>query len=170
MKRLVSILALSLFVALPVFAKSDPSAPQKGEVEEIASDTFYYFTIGRLDKSTLVSTNVFEDNLAYFLGHHKDLRVQSFTAELGPAEGACAVPGRPMPGRTVGYWLLFRNALPNEPKQKLEYYEWSPDLESEARTILKIFPSKAKKIVTFAPLNSGDGGALSGYYVVFTDK
>lgn len=169
MKRLVSLLAVLIFIAFPVSALAAEPAPEKGEIEEVVPDAVYYFAIGRVD-ANLASKNVFESNLAYFLNERKDLRVQSLTPRLGPATSNCAVPNSPIPGRTSGYWVFVRKALSGEPGQKLEYFPWKPGFENDAQTVLKTFPEKAHKIVAVVPVNAGDGGALSGYYVIFTDN
>ncbi|MDO8504335.1 MAG: hypothetical protein Q7S36_00580 [Candidatus Liptonbacteria bacterium] len=158
MKRLCLLLAVLAFALFPLSASASEPAPQKGEIEEITPDAVYYFAFGRMD-TNLVTTNVFRENIAYFMDSHKDLRIQSLTPKLGPAESNCAMPNLPIPGKTAGYWVFFRKALPDEPGQDLL---WTPE------TNLQVWLKQEKGIVAAAPLNRSDTGALSGYYVVFT--
>lgn len=168
MKRSVVWVLFWVLAAFP-FALAAESAPQEGEITEVVSGSLYRFTIGRLDKSTLESKNVFADNLTYFLEHHQNLRIRDLTPILGAAESRCVVAGLPVPGRTVGYWVWTREALPRESVQRVKFYAYTPNLVDRALSALKIFPDLAGRIV-IAPLNTGDYGSLSGYYVLITGE
>jgi hypothetical protein len=161
----------ALFVLLAAFplALVAESAPENGEVTEVVSGSLYRFTINRLDKSTLVSKGVFAANLTYFLEHHPNLRVRDLTPIPGVAESRCAVPNLPIPGRTAGYYVWTREALPSEPTQRVKFYAYTPTLVDRGLFFLKIFPDLARRII-IAPLNTGDYGSLSGFYVIITGE